>query len=139
MKHEYQIVERSPTPEEYKKLRQAVRWVKLDDEAIRKGLENSLFSVCAVFQGEIIGCGRVIGDDGIYFYIQDVIVLPEFQGKGVGKCIMNVIIEYLKTHAHNNSFIGLMAAKGVSAFYEKYGFKKRANDAPGMFLMWKTR
>jgi len=52
---------------------------------------------------------------------------------------MKAIFEYLEKHASHNSFIGLMAAKGVSKFYEKYGFKKRNSDSPGMFLIWKNK
>jgi len=128
-----------PVYVEYEKLRQVAGWVKVDREEVRKGLENSLFSVCAALNNKAIGCGRVVGDGGIYFYIQDVIVLPEFQGKGIGRYIVDAIMEYLREHAYDNSFIGLMAAKGVSAFYEKYGFEKRASDSPGMFLMWKKQ
>jgi GNAT superfamily N-acetyltransferase len=89
--------------------------------------------VCIVLANEVIGCGRVVGDGGVYFYVQDIIVLPEFQGKGIGRHIMDAIMEYLKTHASNGAFVGLMAAKGVSEFYERYGFKERPSDAPGMF------
>ena len=86
----------------------------------KHGLHNSLFSVYVIFENEVVGCGRVIGDGGIYFYIQDVIVLPEFQGKGIGKRIMNAIMDYLKTYAPSGAFVYLMAAKGVSRFYERY-------------------
>lgn len=136
MNEEYILVERSPTIEEYQKLREAVEWGNVDPEATEIGLQNSLFSVCVIFKNEVIGCGRVIGDGGIYFYIQDIIVLPEFQGKGIGKRIMNAVMNYLKEHAHLNAFIGLMAAKGVSKFYEKYGFTERPPDRPGMFKIW---
>jgi ribosomal protein S18 acetylase RimI-like enzyme len=86
-------------------------------------------------KNKVVGCGRVIGDGGIYFYIQDIIVLPEFQGKGIGRRIMDAVMEYLKAHARDGAFVGLMAAKGVSKFYERYGFKERPSDAPGMFLV----
>jgi hypothetical protein len=33
--------------------------------------------------------------------------------------------------------IGLMAAKDVAGFYEKYGFAVRPPDRPGMFVVWK--
>jgi len=32
--------------------------------------------------------------------------------------------------------IGLMAATGASKFYERYGFKERPLDSPGMFRVW---
>jgi ribosomal protein S18 acetylase RimI-like enzyme len=127
------LVERNPTLEEYQRLRKAVGWLDVEPEAIEIGLQNSYFSVCVILENKVIGCGRVIGDGGIYFYIQDIIVLPEFQGKGIGTCIMDAIMEYLKANTHNGAFIGLMAAKDTSEFYERYGFKKRSPDAPGMF------
>ena len=136
MNEKYILVERSPTVEEYRKLREVVEWGNVDFDATEIGLRNSLFSVCVIFENEVIGCGRVIGDGGIYFYIQDIIVLPKFQGKEIGKRIMEAIMDYLKTHAHPNAFVGLMAAKGVSRFYERYGFTKRPADRPGMFKIW---
>jgi ribosomal protein S18 acetylase RimI-like enzyme len=139
MDEKYILVERSPTAEEYQKLREAVGWGNVDFEATEVGLHNSLFSVCIIYnyKNNVIGCGRLIGDGGIYFYIQDVIVLPEFQGKGIGKRIMASIMDYLKACAPPNVFVGLMAAKGVSRFYERYDFMERPADAPGMFKIWK--
>jgi ribosomal protein S18 acetylase RimI-like enzyme len=137
MNERYILVERSPTVEEYQKLRDAAGWGNVDIEATEIGLRNSLFSVCVIFENEVIGCGRVVGDSGIYFYIQDVIVLPGFQGKGIGKRITDAILDYLKGHAHPGAFVGLMAAKGVSKFYERYGFTERATDRPGMFRIWR--
>ena len=139
MNEKYILVERSPTAGEYQKLREAVGWGNVDFEATEVGLHNPLFSVCVIYNYEdnVIGCGRVVGDGGIYFYIQDVIVLPEFQGKGIGKRIMASIMDYLKACAPPNAFVGLMAAKGVSKFYERYDFMERPADAPGMFKIRK--
>ena len=133
---EYILVERSPTIEEYQRLRETVGWGKMDIEAMEIGLRNSLFSVCVIYKNEVIGCGRVVGDGGIYFYIQDIIVLPKFQRQGIGKRIMDAVMSYLSSHAHSNAFIGLMAAKGVSKFYEKYEFVEQLPDRPGMFRIW---
>ena len=133
---EYVLMERSPTVEEYRRLRKAVGWGNVDIDATEIGLCNSLFAVCAVRDSQVVGCGRVIGDSGIYFYIQDIIVLPEFQGEGIGRAIMAVVMDYLETNASPNAFIGLMAAKGVSKFYERYGFRERDADSPGMFRVW---
>lgn len=133
---EYILVERTATTEEYLRLRKAAGWYCQDLRATEIGLSNSLFSVCMIYKDELIAYGRVIGDGGIYFYIQDVIVMPEFQGKGIGRQIMNAIMNYLEKNAHPNAFIGLMAAKGVVGFYEKFCFNKRPDDGPGMFKIW---
>ncbi|UCD59186.1 MAG: GNAT family N-acetyltransferase [Candidatus Hydrogenedentota bacterium] len=52
----------------------------------------------------------------MYFYIQDIIVLPEFQGKGIGERILGAILDRLRTHAHHNAFVGVTAAMGVRNF-----------------------
>ena len=77
---EVKIVERSPSPEKYNKLRELVGWHSLDIESTKSALSKSLFSVSAIIDGKVIGFGRVIGD-GIYFYIQDVVISPEYQKK----------------------------------------------------------
>jgi GNAT superfamily N-acetyltransferase len=130
------IIKGLPTTDQYQKLRKAVGWYVVDDEATNRGLSNSLFGVLAVWDQRVVGCGRVVGDDGVYFYVQDVLVLPEYQGRGVGRAIMDAIMKFLKSRATKSAFIGLMAAKDVAEFYEKYGFARRAENRPGMFRVW---
>jgi ribosomal protein S18 acetylase RimI-like enzyme len=65
------------------------------------------------------------------FYIQDVIVHPHFQGKGIGKAMMKDLMNYLDRYASKGSFIGLMAAKGKERFYKSFGFAERPNDIYG--------
>ena len=136
MPNDVRIVARPPVTHEYQRLRRAVGWPELDDATVVSGLRNTLYSLCLLKEEEVIGCARVIGDGAIYFYIQDVIVLPEFQGCGFGGRLMDAVMAFLNHHARHNSFIGLMAAKEVKLFYEKYGFTERPADRPGMFLMW---
>jgi GNAT superfamily N-acetyltransferase len=133
MREIYSLVKRPPTIAEYHRLRAAVGWECMDSESTEIGLCNSLFSVCVFHKRDVIGYGRVIGDGAIFFYIQDVMVLPEHQRKGVGRMIMRAIMDYLDAHARQRTFVGLMAAKGASKFYEKFGFAARAPDRPGMF------
>lgn len=121
--------------EEYQNLRGSTAWEKLNDSDVEKALKNDQFSICVMNDQNIIGMGRVIGDGAIYFYIQDVIVVPEFQKFGIGKLIMNQIEDYLAKNAPHNAFIGLMAASGVQTFYEKFGYKKRPDGRPGMYKM----
>ena len=87
--------------------------------------------MCA-FEGEqLAGFGRVVGDGHLYFYIQDLIVAPTYRGRGVGKQIMERLIEEIKNRATSGAMIGLMSAHGKEAFYEKFGFIVRPNDVFG--------
>lgn len=83
----------------------------------------------------MIGIGRIIGDGGLYFYIQDLIILPDFRGKGVGKTLMNELMKYIRANAQPGAFVALMAAKGLEKYYESFGFKARDKDAPGMYMV----
>lgn len=77
--------------------------------------------------------GRVVGDGGMYFYVQDVMVMPEFQGRGIGAAVMDAIMRYLEGATAGGAFVGLMAAEGSERFFQRYGFRRRPDDRPGMF------
>jgi len=74
---EVKIIESIPSVEEFINLRTAVGWKSPEAAATEKGLTNSLFMVCAELDGELVGCGRIIGDKGFAYYVQDIIVLPK--------------------------------------------------------------
>jgi GNAT superfamily N-acetyltransferase len=133
---EYRLVERDPTVEEYQRLRGAVGWGEMTDEGIAAGLPNALFSVVLELDGQAVGCGRIVGDGGLYFYLQDVIVLPEHQGRGQGAVIMDAVMGYLERTCRPGAFVGLMAAVGAESFYERYGFRRRGEAQPGMSRVW---
>ncbi len=134
--HSFNIVERAPAVEDYRRLILAVGWNDHSDKAILAALSHSLYCVCLVRGKKVIGCGRVVGDGAIYFYIQDVIVLREYRGLGLGRRMMDAVMGYIERTAEPNAFIGLMAAEGVAGFYERYGFTPRPDGRPGMFRVW---
>lgn len=133
---EYRFEQALPTVSDYNRLRAVVGWSEQAPEAVAEGLPQSLYSLCVYWDQELVGYGRIVGDGGVYFYIQDIIVLPGHQGQGLGHGIMSRVMAYLAEHAYPDSFIGLMAAKGAAGFYERYGFAERPPDRPGMFLIW---
>jgi ribosomal protein S18 acetylase RimI-like enzyme len=135
---ECELVERAPGPEEYNHLRRSVGWGTYPLEAIAQALPRSLYCVCALSLERLIGMGRVIGDGALVYYIQDVIVLPEYQRQGIGTQLMERIMAYLGARALPNAVIGLMAASGKEAFYERYGFTRRPSErlGCGMTSFW---
>lgn len=134
-----QFYEKSPSVEEYQKLRNQVGWSKVNDAAVKISLDNSIYSVCLYIDKKIIGFGRIVGDKGIYYYIQDIIIDQEYRGIGLGKEIMKKIMNFLEENADPSSFIGLMAAKGYADFYKNFDFNVRDIDSPGMFRYLKPK
>lgn len=129
------IEKRVPTVSEYLNLRIAAGWADTPEDATESALQSSLFSVCVIADGEVIGLGRVVGDGGLYFYVQDVIVIPRYQRQGIGTRIMQEITAYLDNNLVDEAFIGLKSAKGLVSFYERFGFSSNARDIPGVFMV----
>lgn len=127
--------ERNISFEEYQWLRKSVGWWDTDPVSTKVGLKNSLYSVVVLENGKVIAIGRVIGDKGLYFYIQDLIVHPAFQRKGIGCKIMHMLKDYIENNAKPGAFIALMAAKGLEGYYKEFGFQTRPIEGPGMFYI----
>ena len=139
MSNAYQLVERPATVEEYRKLCTAVGWEEvMNFDAAREALPRSLYGVVVEIRGDVVGMGRVVGDGAIFYYLQDVAVLPEHQGRGVGTRIVARLIERIKAHAPEKAFIGVFAAAGSERFYEAYGFKEH-DDLTGMYQVVPSR
>lgn len=85
----------------------------------KKAFEASYTTVFAYHTGRLIGFGRAISDGAYQAAVYDCAVLPEFQGKGIGKIIMNKILSQL---SHCN--IILYASPGKEGFYQTHGFRK---------------
>ena len=129
----------NPKPNEYLLLRDLVGWGQMPYDVIERALDKNLYAVCAFNEsGEIVGSARIVGDGGLCFYIQDVMVHPQFQKQRIGTGLLEKVMEYLKENAPYNSYVGLMAAKDLEHFYRKFGFQARPNEfmGPGMIQFW---
>jgi GNAT superfamily N-acetyltransferase len=133
--NQYEIIQRSPTVTEHQILWESVGWGTVDIDMTERSISNSVYSVVAVFGGNVVGMGRIVGDGAMYFYIQDVAVSPKHQKKGIGKMIMEELLTYIKMNKLKNgiAFIGLFASQGSDRFYEHFGFKNHSPGMTGMF------
>lgn len=131
-------INRKPTVDEFNQLTEAVGWGVRENDIVEEALRHTLYSVCVYVEDKLIGYGRIIGDKTIFLHIHDVMVLPEYQGMGIGTGIMNNILEKVNEYRKVNSSIRvyLGASKGKEGFYEKFGFVSRPNESlgAGMFL-----
>lgn len=136
MLKKFKIKNNIPTLEEYKYLCESVGWTNyMNFEVAETSLKNSIYCITVKDNEEIVGMGRIVGDGAIYFYIQDIVVHPDYQKKGIGNEIMNLLVEYLKTYAPDKAFVGLFASHGKETFYERYDFKNFSPNMTGMFTV----
>ncbi len=126
------LEENTLTPEEFIRLRVAAGFLEVPYAQAEKALENGLFTVSAYYEEQLVGMGRLIGDGSMYWYIQDVAVLPEYQRKGIGTAIVERLVDYAQDSLTAPwASVGLTARKGKELFYEKLGFTTLPSDACG--------
>lgn len=130
------LQENTLVTEQYLAIRLQVGWKQLEEKQAGKALANSLYVVSAYEEDTLVGIGRIVGDGAVICYVQDLIVVPENQGKGIGSAILSKLMEFVEELREENSemMFCLMCAKGREAFYEKHGFMARPTKqlGPGM-------
>lgn len=128
------VIENGLTPEIYRVVRASVGMMEYQEDDVKKALKGTLFSVVVFDDTRPIGIGRVIGDGRVAFFIKDVAVVPDRQGCGIGKLVMNSLMEFIHREGAPNAYAGLMALKGKEPFYQKFGFHIRPyqNEGSGM-------
>lgn len=126
---QFELADNVLKAEDFIRLKVAAGFMERPLPQVEKALKNGLFHVSAICDGKVVGMGRLVGDGAMYWYLQEIIVLPEYQGKGIGKSIVNRLMEYIKDTAIPGTMIdvGLSAVKGKESFYEKFGFSVRSN------------
>ena len=83
--------------EEIFPLYEAVGWTNYTSNPVmlQNALEHSLFILTARDEeGKLIGFLRAVGDGYTILYIQDIIVLPEYQRQGIGTQLLRQTLEY---------------------------------------------
>ncbi|HOD53612.1 MAG TPA: GNAT family N-acetyltransferase [Candidatus Cloacimonadota bacterium] len=107
---------------------------EVDPAFVDKIIIGSFCFVIAVQEKQIVGMGRCISDGVSDAYIQDVVVLQSLRGKGIGKGIINKMIDFLTDKGL--TWIGLISEPGAEHFYESLNFKIMENYTP---YLWKGK
>ena len=121
-----------PSVEDYVRLRREAGLGLKSVDAAAKGLPNSLFSITVVHEGEAVGMGRVIGDGGCFFEVVDIAVVPEHRGKGLGRRIMQEIMNSIERNALPGAYVSLIT--NMPEFYQQFGFKRAPPPDEVMFV-----
>jgi aralkylamine N-acetyltransferase len=90
-----------------------------EPQRLKDAFTNSGVRCFVWYEDQFIGAGRAITDGIVYAVIFDVVLLPEYQGKGIGKRIMHFLAE--RSKAGN---VMLQAVPGKEEFYLGLGYRK---------------
>ncbi len=129
--------EKVPQTEKFMGLFLTTGWndsYQLNKAEMKKALENSWYTYSVYDEKKLIGFGRIICDGIVHALILDLIIIPEYQGQGIGKTILTRLVNQCKKHRVRD--IQLFSAKNKADFYKKSGFTLRPELSPGMELKW---
>src|SRR5680860_632617 len=111
------------TGEQINALRFSVGWcTKRSEEKWREILDKSSFVYSVFDKDKLVGMGRIV-EDGVMCMFYDIIVHKDYQGAGVGKMIMNNLLDFTKDKKYSS--ISLFADPDnrdfLISFYNKFG------------------
>ncbi len=131
---DYEAVTSAPV-EEIVELYKAAGWWQESPEAraaIPPMIKGSFcFMVARSIEGRIVGMARVISDGFSDAYIQDVVVLANYRGRGVGKELVRRLTQFCVSR--KIAWIGLVAEPGTQSLYEDLGFGPLVGYQPMLF------
>lgn len=113
----------SINPDEILGLYAAVGWTNYvaRPEMLDQAYRNSLCVLAAYDGSRLVGIIRAVGDGCSIVFIQDLIVLPEYQRRGIGTKLLREMTERYKT-AYQIELLTDSTEKSKS-FYRSAGFR----------------
>ena len=109
--------------EQLEKLYNDAEWYAYtnDLELLQQAINESLFFLTAWEDDNLVGLIRVVGDGLTIIYIQDILVLKEYQNQGIATEILQHVLN--KYDDVRQKVLLTDEAPNVRHFYEKNGFE----------------
>ena len=122
---------------DYTMLRASAGWRALSPAQAQKALAGSAFQIAARDGGRTVGMTRLMTDNGYFAVVLDVVVLPEYQGQGIGREMLTRAVRHIQAGLQpgEHSYTILTSAPGKEGFYEKVGFHCVPNEEEGAGLV----
>lgn len=120
---EYQIKEYTDYREsEILELYNSVEWSNYvnNPEMLKNAYKGSLKIYGAYVKDKLVGIIRVVGDGYSCVFIQDILIYPEFQRKGIGSALLQRILDEYK-NVYQKHLCTDFTEKTVN-FYKSMGF-----------------
>ena len=108
-------------PEELKKLFLSVKWQSGNHpEKLTIAMKNSATVFSAWDNDRLVGLINALDDGIMTVYVHFLLVVPEYQGKGIGKELIRMIAEKYENYLR----IVLVTEEKNVRFYENGGFER---------------
>lgn len=137
-----EFIDEAPTLEEYKEMRRQVNFMVLSDRIASNALNNAFHITTVRDNGRAVGMIRVLSDGSYANFITDVMVIPEYQHRGIATQMMHRTMDFMRSTLEEGETIVLylMSAIDKEPFYSRFGFKTRPNEVWGAGMsQWITK
>ena len=110
--------------DEIRRLYAAVGWTAYTENipALIRGFQHSLLVLAAYENGELLGILRAVGDGFTIVFVQDILVFPNHQRRGVGTALLRAVLDRFAA-VRQMALVTDDTPKTV-AFYQSLGFKE---------------
>ena len=104
------------------RLYQSVGWEAYTENmpALEQGFRNSLLVLAAYEKGELLGIIRAVGDGSTVVFVQDILVFPEMQRRGIGTALLKAVLD--QYHDVRQIQLTTDDTPKTVAFYKSLGF-----------------
>ena len=102
----------------------SVGWTAYTDypEVLQKGFENSMLTLAAYEGEQLLGIIRTVGDGHTIVFVQDILVFPWYQRKGIGSALLQAILD---RYSHVRQIeLATDNTPETIAFYKSMGFRE---------------
>ena len=100
-------------------LRESVGWNRMENEYGSPAM-TSYFHIAVYENNKMVGYIDCVSNGVTDAYIQDLMVHPAYQGRGIGTELMNKMISHLKDK--RIYMISVVYEEDLKPFYERFGF-----------------
>jgi ribosomal protein S18 acetylase RimI-like enzyme len=114
-------------------MRAAAGWSPYPPEVLERSVHTGRWVTARLADGSLVGCGRSIGDGALYASIWDMVVLPAYRRRGIGRRIF----EELLRGVADCSLVVLVATPAGAPLYRAYGFAPESRGS--VALVWRPR
>lgn len=130
------LVKKNIKPEDFISIRKNLSWNDIPFNLVKRALTGSMINISVFDNKKCVGVGRIVGDGALKGMLTDIMVIKEYQNKGIGKIIVTTLINELFSKLKDGECFQLEASPtaGNREFYIKCGLKYRPENQDGVYL-----
>ena len=100
-----------------------------DPDLVQAGVTGASYVVTARRGGRLVGLARALSDGATICYLQDVLVHPDEQRRGIGRALVKAVLDRYRTV--RQKVLLTDDEPGQRAFYESLGYAEIRDYGPG--------